>query len=256
MYYESHLRNGIGIERKPFADKEGYSPLQFGSRGHELMEERYKAMQGQAREPYPPSPIELLELEAMMVMAGYENHYAFEHLDIVDVERTVCVPLNADHNFIGKMDLVVRQENGTLDIIDHKFQTRSAKSNLPQKWAARDQATLYLWALGQLYDAPIGNFYVNAVTRPSEKGMIPPTFPERQKLERTQEQIRLAVRDMIWVADQISEMKAKFGDEPWPASRENCFTYSQCEFYQIHTFGVDEGTIKIAYQPKTPYLYL
>jgi hypothetical protein len=261
LYFEAYERNGKGIELKPFPDKEGYSPLQFGTRGHELMEERYKEMQGNPREPYPSSPIELLELEAQMVMAGYYNKYAHESMNIIDVEKSVCVPLNADHSFIGKMDLVYQREDmdaKVYDILDHKFQSRSAKSNLPQKWAARDQATLYLWAAEQIYGVEIGNFIVNAVTRPSEKGLVPPSYPDRQKLERTEEQKRLAVRDIIYIADQISELRAKYGTkESWPASRENCYTWGQCEFYAIHTWGTDADVIiNEKYQPKTPYLFL
>lgn len=259
MYYESYERNGTGLERKPnLYEKEPYTPMQFGTRGHELMHERYAKMAGKPIKPYPESPIELLELEAMMVFAGYENKYATEKLDILDVERTIRVPLNENHNFIGKMDLV-HVVDGKVEILDHKFQTRSAKSNLPQKWAARDQATLYLWAASKLYDGlPIGNFTVNAVTRPSEKGLVPPTYPDRQKLERTEEQIRIAVRDLIYIADQITYLREKYGDEPWPASREECYTWGQCEFYQIHTFAENIADASIIinekYQPKTPYL--
>ena len=252
-YYEAYERNGTGIEIKPLPEKEGYSAMQFGARGHELMHERYAAMKGAPIKAYTPSPIEMLELEAIMVMAGYENKYTDEHLEILDVERTIRVPLNASHNFIGKMDLV-HLESKLVDIIDHKFQTRTAKSNLPQKWAARDQATLYLWAAYELYNRPVGNFYVNAVTRPSPGGLVPPTYPERQKLERTPEQIRLAVRDLIYIADQIDRMKAEYGNEPWPANRENCYSWGQCEFYLLHTYGVDEGVIATKYRPKTPYL--
>lgn len=254
-YYESYERNGTGIELKPNLLKtEPYTPMQFGTRMHELMHERYAKIAGKPIAAYPASPIELLELEAMMVMAGYENKYANERLDILDVERTICVPLNADHNFIGKMDLVYL-EDGKVNILDHKFQTRSAKSNVPQKWAARDQATLYLWAAYELYGLPVGNFYVNAVTRPSEKGLVPPTYPDRQKLERTPTQISQAVRDLIYVADQITYMREKFGTEPWPANRENCYGWGPCEFYQMHTWGEDVSVIiNEKYQPKTPYL--
>ena len=258
-YYESYLRNGTGIELKPM-DKEGYSPIQFGTRGHELMEEHYRTMQInktlQWDSPYLPSPNENLELEAMMVMAGYVNRYPTEDFDIVDVERTICVPLNEDHEYTGKIDVVYRDREGVLNIMDHKFQMRSAKSNLPQQWAARDQATLYLWAAEKIYGEPIGNFFVNVVIRPSPAGLVPPTYPDRQKLERTEEQKRLAVRDLILTADLITEYSAKFGDTPWPSDREKCYTFFPCEFYQPHTFGIDENMLNIKYQPKTPYLNL
>ena len=257
-YYNSYCKNGKGIELKATPGKETYTPIQFGTRGHELMHERYAAMAGKPIEAFPASENETLELEAMMVMAGYENKYATERLEIIDVERTITVPLNADHNFIGKMDVTYYREDGSrvIDIMDHKFQARSAKSNDPQKWAARDQATLYLWAAEKLYGTEIGNFFVNQVTRPSEKGLVPPTYPDRQKLERTERQKQMAVRDLIYVADQICEMQVKFGDrEEWPANRENCKTWGLCEFYVPDTYGWS-AAVELKYQPKTPYLFL
>jgi PD-(D/E)XK nuclease superfamily len=277
-YYEQYLRNGIGIEAVPFPG-EGYSALEYGGRIHERMEEHYTGVG-----KYPPHLNDVLETEAEIMMQAYQARYPDEQLDIVDVERTFRVALPRfcpgcynhilgqgehfcpecgtesnllPHVLVGKMDLVVRNE-GKLDIIDHKSEKRGAKSNLPQKWGARDQASLYLWAAERIYKEPIGNFYVNVLTRQSEKGQIGPSFPpERQKLERNQRAIDIAIRDIVVVADEIERYKRIFKDGEWPANREMCYTWGYCPFYQVHRYGEDPSLIiEHRFQPKEEYLHL
>jgi len=289
-YYEQYERNGVGIEPLPFPG-EGYSALEYGSRIHELLEEFYtEGLAFKYAIPlHPPGPNGALELEAEIMMQAYKARYPDEQLDIVDVEKTfkvalpeLCpdcynsnvVPYPGDrdmccndcgnrfnrrkHVLIGKMDLVVRNADGQLDIIDHKTEKRGAKSNLPQKWGARDQASLYLWAAERIYKEPVGNFYVNVLTRQSEKGQVGPSFPaERQKLERNQKAIDIAVRDIIIVADEIVRYKRIFKDNEWPANREMCYTWGYCPFYQVHRYGEDPSLIiEHKFQPKKEYLNL
>src|SRR6266850_585935 len=280
-YYEQNERNGTGIEPLVL-EGEGYSSLDYGGRVHERLEEYYKGIL-----KYPNHPNEILETEAEIMMQAYQARYPEAVLDIVDVERTFKVALprlcdrcyqlpqgpNADgdyyckdcdnwcpdyHVLIGKIDLVIRNEEGKLDIWDHKTEKRGAKSNLPQKWGARDQASLYLWAAERIYKEPMGNFYVNVLTRQSEKGQVGPSFPaEQQKLERNQRAIDIAIRDIVVVADEIERYKRIFGDTEWPANRDQCYTYGYCPFYLIHRYGenVDE-ILKYKYRPKKEYLHL
>jgi PD-(D/E)XK nuclease superfamily len=286
-YYEQYLRNGIGVEPIP-PPGEGYSPLMYGARIHERLEERYTGIL-----KYPPHVNEILELESEIMMQAYQARYPDEPLDVVDVERTFKVQLpdlcptcyssefvvNAQHPgvpegllceacrtyflpgrhiLVGKMDLVVRND-GLLDIWDHKTEKRGSKSNVPQKWGARDQASLYLWAAERLYPGePIGNFFVNVLTRQSDKGQVGPSFPaERQKLERTQRAIDIAIRDIIVVADDIERYQRIFKDGEWPSNRENCYTWGYCDYYQLHRYGEDPALIlEHKFKPKEQYLQL
>jgi len=259
---------------------------------HERLEEHYK---GQLI--YPQHQNDILETESEIMMQAYQARYPEAVLDIVDVERTFKVQLPglchhcyqgnfggpeyytdgpADENWgrwclnckrwvlcgshvlIGKIDLVIRNEEGKLDIWDHKTEKRGAKSNLPQKWGARDQASLYLWAAERIYKEPIGNFYVNVLTRQSEKGQVGPSFPaEQQKLERNQRAIDIAIRDIVVVADEIERYKRIFKDGEWPSNREMCFGWGYCPFYQIHRYGEDPSLIiENRYQAKKEYLQL
>jgi hypothetical protein len=287
-YFEGRLAEGTGLE--PKSDPKSVTPLGLGSRLHELLEEHYREMQGRPMPPYGSPDNELLETEAQMIMAAYKAHYPQEDFEIVDVERSfrvqlpdICPECYSDigvdkmdalprvvctecghmfmpgrHIYTGKIDVVFRNpENGMLNIMDHKSEKRQSNSNTPQKWAARDQASLYLWAAEKIYREPIERFTVNILKRPSEKFEKPPTFPERQKLERTPEQIAIAVRDLVVIADDIERYQRVFAKKQWPSNREECVSgFYTCEFYLPHTFGWSVDIQQQKFQPKTEYLHL
>jgi PD-(D/E)XK nuclease superfamily len=275
-YYEEYVRK---VEPIPTVG-EGYTPLKFGSRMHELLEENYNPL----RAPYLENENAILEAEAQLMIAAYKARYPQEDFEIVDVERTFKVALpklcsdcykeifeegqyfcpncggeNAPqfHYLIGKIDVVYRQ-NGILNIMDHKTEKRGSKSNLPQKWGAKDQASLYLWAAERIYKEPIGNFIVNVLTRQSDKGLAGPSFPpDRQKLERGQKEINCAIRDIVLVADEITRYEKTFGNREWPATRENCYGWGYCDYYLLHRYGDDVETIlEHKYKKKEEYLNL
>lgn len=256
-FWESYVAESTGLEKKP---KTEYGPLDLGKRVHELLEEHYQNIRNLEESfcevLYAPSPNSELESEAQVIMAGYKQHYPVEDFTVVDCERGFKVRLpESEHVYTGKIDLLVRHPNGSLSIIDHKTEKRTSRGNAPKAWAARDQATLYLWAAEQVYGEPISNFYVNVLRRPDAKNG--PEFPERQKLERTKEQIILAVRDITLVMDTIADYRKRFAGQIWPANRESCIgKYGECEFLLPHTFGWSEEIRRIEYQAKTPYLDL
>src|ERR1700676_5518600 len=200
LYFEGRLAEGTGLELKPRLGE--VIPLDLGSRLHELLEEYYQDLKGTPIPPYPASENAALETEADMIMSAYKAKYPVEEFEIVDVERTFKVALpdlcprcytlmgpltfgdghiemfcdNCQgssvapnrHVYTGKIDLTFRDDY-KLSIIDHKSQKPTAASNHPKKWAARDQASLYLWAASKIYpNEEIGNFYVNILQRPKE----------------------------------------------------------------------------------------
>lgn len=284
-FFETYLAEGTGLEPKPQGNE--VTPLDLGSRVHELQEEYYNELKGTSITPYPESPNGALEIEAQMIMAAYKAKYPMEQFEIVDVERTFrialpelcpdCYSKNTvwypgdrdkqcqdcgkrfncrNHIYTGKIDVTFR-ENGKLNIMDHKTEKRRSNSNHPKKWAARDQASLYLWAASKIYNEEIGNFYVNILKRPSDKLQEGPIFPERQRLERTPEQIEIAIRDLVFIADEIERYKSIFGNGLWPSNKEACSSgYGECEYYLPHLYGWSDAIRQEKYQTKTPYLHL
>lgn len=257
LYYEQYVR---GVELKPKGNE--VTPLTLGSRVHELLEEYYCELAGNPRVPYPASDNPALELEAEIIMAGYKAKYPQDEGVTVDVERSFRVALPSGRNVLtGKIDRTFTLD-GVLNIMDHKTQNRRSNSNHPKKWAAKDQASLYLWAARKIYgdaiDPAQSRFHVNVLVRPSEKLQEPPIFPERQALERTEEQIKIAVRDIDFIADEIERYKALFGDDVWPANHEECTegNWGDCDFYQPHTYGWSDELLQHRYQPKQEYLHL
>lgn len=261
MYFETYLAEGTGLELKSEDGKIG--PYDVGSRTHELLEEYYNEMKGTPIQPYSPSENERVETECQMIIAAYRAKYPVENFEIADVEKAfkVELPINIGgyesthkHIYTGKIDLVFRQD-GKLNIMDAKTERRRSSGNHPKKWAARDQASLYLWAAARIYGEKIENFYVNVLTRPSDKLQEGPIFPERQKLERTPEQLEIAVRDIVVIADEIERYKAMFKNNLWPSNRENCTegTWGDCEFYLSHTYGWSQDIRDLKYRPKEDY---
>jgi len=286
-YFEAYERDGTGVEQIP-PPGEVYSSLEFGARMHELLQEHHTG-----NLIYPESSNEVLEMEAQVMIAAYKAKYPQEEFEIVDVERPFIVQLpdfcpqcyrqdnypseswsdsvycnycdgppfeKGRHNLVGKIDLAFKVA-GVLNIMDHKTEKRGAKSNLPQKWGAKDQASLYLWAASRIYpelwDPNQSRFYVNVLTRQSDKGQVGPTFPERMPLERCQRELDCAIRDIVMVADDIERYKQIFGDKEWPANRENCYSFYPCEYSSLHRYGEDVSEIlKYRFKSREEYLHL
>lgn len=289
LYFEKYVK-GIEFDWRA----RGVNAADFGSRMHELLEEHYLEMKGTPREPYPEHADEATELEAQLTMASYKNHWPVDNFTVLDVEKTFRIPLApvrhiecgqpvivevgrrlagdvyfcpacdketvaiiGPHEYCGKFDIILRDnETGMLSILDHKTESRRSWRNNPKAWAARSQATLYLWAAPQIYGEEFRDLIVNVLRRQSDKGQIGPEFPERQRIQRNAEQMELAVRDLIVIADRIEEYKVRFADAPWPADRNNCMegNYS-CAFYDPHLMGWSDDLLR-NYRNTIPYLDL
>lgn len=246
-YKEKYL---IKIEKKLGPDAPNH--LAFGTRIHKLLEEYYLLLKGDSVLPSEPAE-DTTELEAQEMFAGYRAYYPVESFVVVDVERTFKVEVAPGLFYTGKIDLAFRDENGRFGIMDHKSEKRGGKGNLPQAWAARDQVSLYHKAAEMVYNEPVHSIVVNVLTRCSPKGQEPACF-RRDTLQRTKEQVDQAVRDFVYVSEQVHCCQDRFGMETWPQNRESCHNGMwPCEFYSLHVYGRSEETLS-QYQPTTPYL--
>lgn len=234
----------------------------FGTREHELLAKRNNCLRGQhtqcvISEPKWPE----LEAEAQAMLEAYKAAYPAEEFEILDVERTGEVALGADHTYLFKIDLWARLPDGRHFIRDYKTEKRGSKANTPEAWAAKTQASLYLWAAEKFYGVRPDFLEVDILTRQSPKGEKPVCF-RRYKAERTDAQrVNAAASLLIW-ADQIEDAIRWFGDAPhaWANFRNpnqciNETTGWQCDFYPPHIIGESPAHDKL-YQIAERYLDL
>ena len=232
-------------------------PKYLGHRMHEVLENHYRGIAGMPAIAFDDAD-ELVEAETQVAFEAYKLHYPDEPFTVMDTERVFEVPLpGCEHTYSGKMDMLVRmKDTGKLWLLDHKTQKRTAYTNNPEAWAAKAQVGLYKWAAEQLYKEPIDGIILNVIRRQSDKGLEPPTF-WRDNLERSPEQVDEALRNIIWVADQIEGMHKTFGDGPnWPTDRDNCKQGNfKCDFYDLHVIGRTDANLA-KFREKVPYLDL
>ena len=146
---------------------------------------------------------------------------------------------------------------GRMKVFETKTEKRNSKANSPQAWASRDQGSLYLYSGAFVFGGQFDGVILNVCTRGSEKGLKPASF-RRDRLERTPEQILLAVRDIVQTADDIEACLARYGpEEPWLQHRDNCTnkqTGWNCDYYDLHVFGRTKELIQLDFQQAKPYL--
>lgn len=296
FYQERYLYNIEPAERS--------EALSFGTRMHQLLEERHRRMMGEQPEPFPPLDSEALEAEAQAMFAGYEAHYPEEPFEVVGVEQffevglpmtvtgvpaicldcsnscgwgasfdarypvdvVVCPECGAPtkrwfhHTYIGEFDAIVRmRDSGGLALLETKTERRGNKANLPEAWAARSQASLYLWAAEQLYGEPFERVILNVLTRQSPAGREPASFRRDTNIQRSEQEKLDAVNNIIWVADQIEALgRGRGTDGLWPQNRNACvneITGWRCPYYKLHIHGRDEITLR-NFVPAEEYLAL
>lgn len=268
-FYERYVQDIEASSRDNFA---------FGTRWHQLLEERYRR---QKEEDFtaPPCDQEEVENEARTMLARYEAHYPEEPFDVIAVEQFFELPLPcpecglvedhkmscdtrlAHHTYCGEMDAIVRDKaTGLLQLFETKSERRGSKANLPDAWAARSQVGLYLWAAEQIYKEPFKNILLNVCTRQSPKGQEPASF-RRDDLQRSEKEKADAVSNIIYIADQIEKLEQTYGrDQLWPQNRNVCvneMTGWKCDYHLLHVVGRgerDEQLIQIKYKPATEYL--
>jgi hypothetical protein len=148
-------------------EPQGRTQFAFGTRWHQLLEERYRRQKGEDFTA-PPCDNEDVENEARTMLARYEAHYPEEPFDVIAVEqffelalpcpecglvedhKMSCDTRPTHHTYCGEMDAIVRDKaTGLLQLFETKSERRGSKANLPDAWAARSQVGLYLWAAEQ-----------------------------------------------------------------------------------------------------------
>ncbi len=231
---------------EPDTDK---SYLSLGTRVHQLLHEHYLP----PTKPYPESEDAACETESQLILAKYIGHYPVEPFEVIDAERTIEVKIpRTEHTYVFKADLLVRMLlTKRLFLVDHKTQKSTSRSNDPESWAARTQATLYLWASGQHYGETPEGLIVNVITRGSEKGRVDPSFHRIDTIRRTPQQIELALKNLVYVAGEIEHASH---EGFYPSDQNRCKEgWKRCDYFDLHIIGRTEGNLR-KFKPTTPYL--
>jgi len=239
--------------------------LDFGTRMHQLLEGRHLCLAGHPVRNFEPLADDSLESEAQLTFEAYCAQYPEEPFEVVAVEQYFEVPLpGGKHLYNGEFDGVTRMLEagraygytpGKLYLLETKTESRSSKSNLPEAWISRSQVGLYQWAAEQLYNEPFEGILLNVITRQSPKGNCGPVF-RRDTLHRTKEQQLDAVKNLVWVADQLEQMR---NSGFYPSNRNNCVAgYGwKCEYFDLHVTPEgrpSEELIQLKYKQAEEYL--
>jgi len=252
--------------------------LSFGTRIHQLLEIRHGG-----KITYPVLADEALEAEAQFTFESYCAQYSEEPWDVVAVEQYFEVPLGRcdkcawsknfttviesceihydgsspyGHTYNGEFDAIVRmKDSGRLYILETKTESRSSKSNSPEAWISRSQVGLYQWAAEKIYGEEFEGIILNIISRQSPKGNCAPCF-RRDTLHRTKAQQLDAVKNIVWVADQIEAMQ-RTGF--FPSNRNNCVAgYGwKCDYFDLHVTPEgrpSEELIQIKFKQAEKYL--
>lgn len=283
-YYERYVAQYpgatvIGIE--PASDRDN---LSFGSRMHELLNIHRATLGGLPVPKIETPPASPIENEAQATLAAYIGHYPVEDFTIVELEQTREVELprfcegcfaqlqrqghvyycdNCEqshsnlttHSLIVKLDALVRNRHGILQVLDTKTEGRQSKSNDPEHWAMRPQVSLYVWAARQLYpkEKVSDEVIIDIIRRQSDKGQVGAEF-RRDTPRRSDVQIQGDLMDMLWVADQIEDCDRT---GIWPAFRDNCKIGSfKCDYYRLHVGPRSDDILQHDYKPAEAYLQI
>ena len=280
-YYEKYVE---GLAKDWNVTAEGFSAADYGTEIHRRLEHHYKG------EAIPASDCnESLKLEADIMFEAYLQQYPQEDFRVLEVERTFSVELprfcehchqemkhegrrgeatswwcegcqnsiiEDSHDYVGKMDLIAEASDGQLILMDHKTEKRGSWNNMPEKWATRSQASLYLWAAEQLYyKRPFKYLILNVLTRASEKGQVSCSF-RRDELTRSPSDKQEALMNLCYKADEIERLTSLGPQAFWPANREVCIEGNfKCDFYDLHLFGKTPEVLK-QFKPAEEYLDL
>jgi hypothetical protein len=263
----------------------------FGKRMHALLHEHRAVLRGTPLpKPFPTAHNQAVEREAQATFAAYLAHYPVEPFEIFETEKVQVVPLpdwcpkclsrdtqmdaarrnegvawlvcvdcgvtfkGGRHELVVKLDAIVRNRWGELQVLDTKTQSRKSNNNDAEHWAARPQPALYIYAARILYpkEKVSDEIILDLVRRQSPTGLLGPEF-HRDTPRRTPRQIDEAVADIVWVADRIEEsQKSAF----WPCFRDNCKKGNwRCDYFFLHN-QPEEARVDLLrkFKPAEPYL--
>lgn len=226
--------------------------LDFGTRFHALADNARRIGLG-----HPVRDLHLsnatkrgLDDECDATFAAYEQHWLGSELTYIESEKTHVIPLpKTEHNVVVKIDAVCRFPDWTIGPLDTKTESKPGY-NFREDWAGKTQASIYLWALTQLYPGEkVSRLVVDVVTRGNSRRA--PSFARIDDISRTPAELEDAIRNFAWVC---ADIEASRQSGWWRSNMNICKDgWKRCDYYDLHVYGRTESTLKL-YKPAEAYL--
>ena len=208
-----------------------------------------------ARDKYEEEDEEAL-MFARFMLDRYFEHYSrepSEWVEVISTEETMGYPLNDEYWYFGKVDGLVRDQDGNIWILEHKS-TYSIDSEYLNKVKLDSQITRYMLMVKNVLGIDPDGVIYNVLCRPrkyrrnnegtktyldrniEEYRTRPKEFMKRQKAFRNPEALDRAKRDLLRVTEEIEEARDR---DFWVRNTGVCFLRSRkCPYTELCKRGM------------------
>lgn len=165
---------------------------------------------------------------AELIIDAYCLQHSMEMFTPLAIEESLELKLPNDQIFTGRIDLVVRSQEGTVYIVDHKF-TGWSLSSFAKTTESSDQATAYLMLWNELHPELQATGVIFNIIR-EYKGAVNFLRPIVVKTRNDIEEFKL---DLMDTQDTIQH-KVQTPDARWPKNTASCFLYNRpCAYINL-----------------------
>jgi len=240
-WYNKYVRGLEEIRKSP--------ALIFGESGHEALEHYYRLVQNKVPFHERVEPTKQTFLNALKerkdqyeyhdrfeddinraeaIIDAYALQHSMEYLSPIAIEESLEMELPNGQVFTGRIDLVVKSQEGAIYIMDHKF-TGWSLSSFAKTTENSDQATAYLMLWNQTHPELEARGVIFNIIR-EYKGNVNFLRPIVTKTDGDIENFKLDLMDIQ------NEIVHKLGtpDARWPKNTGSCFLFNRpCPFINI-----------------------
>jgi|TARA_B100000809_G_scaffold6296_1_gene6387 hypothetical protein len=195
-----------------------------------------------------------LWLHAVATMVSYEKLYPKEPFRVIDIEEEFCVPIinpktgkaSTDMQLRGKIDGLIKLEDGALAIFEHKTTSERTKDYVRGLWSDF-QTRLYCDAYGRYIGKPIRRALFNVVRKSAcrrRKGESDDSLLERLIADAQFHREELVFDPMLLseIGEQVWELKdnvqAARRVGVWYKNESSCKKWGRmCDYYDLCSSG-------------------
>lgn len=183
---------------------------------------------------------------ASIVSDAYALQYASEYLKVLAIEESLEVELDNGQHFTGRIDMIVKLQEGQRYIMDHKF-TGWSLNSFSKGVQNSDQATAYIMLWNEAHpEARVSGVIFNIIRE--YKGNVNFLRPIVVKTQADLEEFKL---DLMDVQDDMAE-RVLNPEARWSKNTDSCFLYNRpCPYLDLCKGENYEGLIGVRYKLRT-----